>query len=781
MDAPWARHAAVAALVGAMVLAASARIDATESPSSAPTVVTPDQRTFATIVVNGEQRDEQIVIVKPDGVYVSIASLRASGLVIPARFGERGAESFINVKELAPEIVAVFDLIGPTLRLNAANGGSLTRSTSVSLAPVVDWTREAVAARSGYLNYSLHAGSAGLSGAQELTLSDANKTFFSGATFDAHGFHRSLTNITWLDALKRRRTMIGDVVADSGDLGSVLTLSGVTIARASDIDLDGQAHVSPMLRALVLTPSTAEVYINGQLIRTIDVAPGTVDFSNLPGSAGVTDATIVLRDSFGRTQVLSERYYGATSVLNKGATDYSYSAGEPRNGLATGPSSDKFVALGRYRLGLTQSTTIGAHAEVAGGFESLGAGVDYAGKFGTLNVSIAQSRDRAASGLAGSVAYSVGTRNVWVNATIRAATPAFTSFAQRALSDRLISDERLTIGLRPFRGPATSEISYSANRSLLGTVNRQISLQESIPLPGGIALLVTAGTAATSGGSRPTFSVFLFRSTPRSAFFPSLSASLQSDGTTLRRVVDLQRAAPPSGGTGYDVTGYGLGPMLSSGRFDMTSSIGNVDLDYGLAREGILTGNVALSGAVAFAGPYVQLSQPISDSFAIVKVTGGERVKVLLDHQEAGTTNHSGMLVVPNLRSYSAERISIERNDGPVNLDLSNADQRLVVAARHGGVADFSASLVTAVIGSVRVSGTGGNLIPAFGQLSLLSGEESATSELDRDGHFCFENVAAGSHAAIVRYAGGECRFTMDIPRTTAIEQNIGEFTCARS
>lgn len=99
------------------------------------------------------------------------------------------------------------------------------------------------------------------------------------------------------------------------------------------------------------------------------------------------------------------------------------------------------------------------------------------------------------------------------------------------------------------------------------------------------------------------------------------------------------------------------------------------------------------------------LSQPISNSFAIVNVAGGERVKVLLDNQDAGTTDRNGVLVIANLR----------------------------------------------------------------------------TSELDRDGHFYLEDVTAGSYSAILRYGGGECRFIMEIPRTTGIEANIGAFTCARS
>ncbi|MDB5026516.1 MAG: fimD [Candidatus Eremiobacteraeota bacterium] len=781
MSVSRAARAAVAIAAGSMILADSPRIDATELPANTPTIAAADPRTFATIVVNGELRGEQIVLVKPDGVYASLAALRAGGLVIPRRVAEGDAAGFVNVRDLAPEVVTVFDVSGPTLRLDAATVGSLTRTSTFSLGPAGDRVRDVAAARSGYLNYSLRAGSAGLSGAQELTLSDSGKTFFSSGTFDARGFHRTLSNVTWSSALKRRRIVLGDVVAESGELGSALMIAGVSVARASDTDPDGQPHTSPTLHGTVLTPSVADVYINGQLIRSIDVAPGAVDFSNLPGSGGVTDATIVLRDAFGRTQALSTRYYGAASVLNKGETDYAFSAGESRDALVRGPGTGRLVGLGRYRLGLTQSTTVGAHAEFAGGFANVGAAVDHAGSLGTWDAAVAQSRDRGVSGLAAGMAYSVSTRNVWVNAAIRAATPSYTSLADRAFMDRTVRDGRMTVGMRPFRGPYTSAITYDASRTLLGASGRRLSWQQSVPLTGGVSMLVIAGNSATNRGSHRDFSVYLFRSARRNSSVPTLNASLESDGSAVRRALEVQRIAPPNGGTGYDVTGYGSGPLLSSGRYEVRSPVGNVDVDFLVPRAGKLTGNVGVSGAIAFAGQYVHPSQPISDSFAIVKVAGGQRVKVLLGNQDMGITDRGGVLVLPNVQSYYAQRVGIHSDDGPVNMDISRGERHLVVASRHGAVAEFSATVVKAVIGKVSVSGIGGTVIPAFGQLSVLSGGKSATAELDRDGNFYLQDIPAGGHAAVIRYGGGECRFAMEFPRTTAIQQNIGEFTCART
>ena len=88
---------------------------------------------------------------------------------------------------------------------------------------------------------------------------------------------------------------------------------------------------------------------------------------------------------------------------------------------------------------------------------------------------------------------------------------------------------------------------------------------------------------------------------------------------------------------------------------------------------------------------------------------------------------------------------------------------------------------MTAVIGKVTVSREGRVTVPAFGQLSLVSPKAKVSSELDGDGRFYFENVAPGRYGATIRYSGGECRFTLAVPRATTIEQNIGAFTCERS
>lgn len=764
-----------------LLLVSSGSLALADEPSPAPSTPRPDSRTFATFVVNSELRGEHIVLLKSDGVYAATEDLRAAGLSLPARVEREVAGGYIRLTDLAPEIEAVFDPQGPTVRLDAQSSASLTRDSNISVLTGQDSAGDARRDRSGYLNYSASLGTgAEWSTAQQLTLSDSSKTLNLASSLGSSGFQRGLSNLTWDDAARRHQVAVGDVIGDSGELGSSLILDGISIARSFGSTPYAQTITSPTLSGTALTPSIADVYVNGQLIRSVNVPPGAFNFSNLPAASGANDAQIVLRDSFGHTQVLSSRYYGGSTILRLGDSDYSYSIGEDRGSVGFGSSYAGLAALGRYAVGLTRSTTVGGHSELSSGFENAGASFAHAGNLGIVDAGVAESRDRGRSGLAATAGYTFTTARVWATASFQAATANYTTLAERGALGATPIEKWIEVGLRPFRGSYTSSIVYSDSRSRLDGFSRQLSWQHTLQLGSGVSLMVSTGASETLGRSSPALSVFLIRSGGRNAR-DTETFSVLGDGQTLAPALELQHATPIAGGSGYDATLYPTGSLASSGRYSLRSSDGNVDVDYGVGRDGALSGDVALSGAVAFAGTYAHLSQPIADGFALVKVDGGERVNVLIDSQDYGTTDAKGMLILPNVPSYYAERIGIESEGGPVNLDVSNNDRNIVVAARHGTVLEFNASVVTAVIGKLLVSHDRQLTIPAFGQLSLASPKGTITSELDADGRFYLEDLVPGTYAATIRYAGGECRFALAVPRSTAIEKNIGSFTCERS
>ncbi len=750
---------------------------AAPSASPSPAAAT---RTFATFVVNAEDRGEHVVLLKDGAVFAKVKDLREAGIVVPQPAVDAAINGYIPLTALAPQFATGFDPLGPSIHLDAVSPASLTQRSSVSVVASQDWRGDARRDRSGYLDYSAAIGSGGFwSTAEALTISDASKTLFLAGSLSRSGLQRSVSNLTWDDAARRHIITVGDVFGDSGQLGSTQIVEGVAIARSYASTPYLPRLTSPTLSGTALTPTVADIYVNGQLIRAVDVPPGAFDFSSLPAGGGPNNAQIVLHDAFGNVRLLSARYYGGSAILRDGDTDFSYAIGEGRNAAGFGPASEGIVAFGRYAVGLSRTTTASGHVELGTGFENVAGGYAHAGRLGVVSLGIAQSRDRGVTGMAAIAGYTFATPNVWLTASIDAATRAYETIAQRFDPDPIVMEQSVDIGTRPFRGNYTVGFNFDATRSRLGNVTRDVSWQQTLPVGPGMSLLVSVGESRTSIGSHPTLSVLLIRSSGRNAR-DTTTASLQGTGGALRPSLEMQQAPPYSGGFGYDAILYPTGDQLSTGRYSLRTSIGDLDADYGLARDGKLSGDVAASGAVAFAGKDVALSQPIADGFAIVDVAGGESADVLINDQDYGMTGRRGLLVLPNLQGYYEQRVGIQRDDGPVNLDISSADQNVVVASHRGTVLDFHATLVTAAIGTVIVLHEGELIVPAFGELTLTVPSGVVTSELDGSGRFYFENIVPGAYGATVRYANGDCELRLHIPHIASIEENIGAFTCVQ-
>ncbi|MFN2461678.1 MAG: fimbria/pilus outer membrane usher protein, partial [Candidatus Velthaea sp.] len=541
-------NAVVAAAV--LSLAAQAAAPATARADAGPAAPSADGRTFATLVVNHEARGEYVIQIKGGDVFVKADDLRTAGVVVPSALPL--ADGYVRIRDLAPAVATLFDADGPVVRLDAVDARALAHHSTVALSGRAPEGAHLTNERSGYLNYSVRDATGGTwSGAQELAFSDAAKTLYSSGSFDARGFRRGLTNVTWDNPANLRRVVAGDTFADSGDLGSTLLIAGVSVAKSYGLNPYDSRASSPVVYGSVLAPSTAEVRVNGQLVRTVDLPPGTFDLRNLPASGGLTDASIVVRDAFGRTQVFSARYYGAAAVLKQGSTDYAYAVGAIRDGAGSAVRYAGVAALGRYAVGITAATTLGAHAELAGGLENAGAGIDHAGRFGVTHVGLAQSRFGAGSGIAASFGHTFGTSRVWGTAALQAATPGYTTVAQRSLVDRETLNAQLSIGVRPFKQQYTSTYSVTETHTLLAGRTREVTWGQTLPLAGGASLYVNTGMARARGTLTPSFSLLLQRPLGRSGH-TTVNESVSSDGTGTHAVTEVRRSSPTALGLQYD-------------------------------------------------------------------------------------------------------------------------------------------------------------------------------------------------------------------------------------
>jgi outer membrane usher protein len=145
---------------------------------------------------------------------------------------------------------------------------------------------------------------------------------------------RGLTSLLYDYRPALARLVVGDRPVSLGSLGGNFILGGVNVSR--EFSLDPYLLRSPgwTLSGSVATPATADIYINGLLARRQSLAPGPFELRNLPVLAGSGAVTLVLRDPFGREQVIVGPVYGTVSLLAPGLQEWSYGIGLHRENLA---------------------------------------------------------------------------------------------------------------------------------------------------------------------------------------------------------------------------------------------------------------------------------------------------------------------------------------------------------------------------------------------------------------------------------------------------------------
>jgi len=108
----------------------------------------------------------------------------------------------------------------------------------------------------------------------------------SGERLQNGTWARLMTNLTfdWRDKLTR--IIAGDSTATSDALGGSLLMGGLSVTRTFALDPYFMMLPTRQLGGTLLTPSTVDVYVNGQLVRRETLPPGQFSLQNVPVTTG---------------------------------------------------------------------------------------------------------------------------------------------------------------------------------------------------------------------------------------------------------------------------------------------------------------------------------------------------------------------------------------------------------------------------------------------------------------------------------------------------------------
>jgi outer membrane usher protein len=735
------------------------------------------------IDVNGVTRGEFFVERQESGRFLlPVADIPALGLLItPQTTVAIGDTSYFSLAEF-PEIATNFDegqlvlsLISPPHYLPASIVDFSRQQHNQVLRPLE--TSAFINYRLDFENDSRTNGSvSGLT--SEIGWRRRNLLLLSGQRYETSDqgarFTRQMTNATWEWRDELRRLIVGDAITPAGSLVPSVRFGGVTLSRNFDLDPAFIQYPTFDYAGSIAGPGEIDIYQNGFKLRTEKLPPGPFQLENLTGAPGYGDIELVLRDQFGRATHLSSPYYLTDQLLKPGLQEYSYSAGLRRDGYGT--SEDRYssaVLLGRQRYGWSKRLTVGYSLQAGDGLLLLSPQLDLlAGTAGIVSLAAGGSTGNQGGGGAALLRYAFNRRPFSTSLEYQFFSQSWQTLSETANAGATLQQLlRGTIGWgslvvgsltvnvaqrKFFNGSAQTSLGATYSRRLFDKVSCNLFLQQ---------------THDTSN-ELSAFAILSYAPPER----PQVALRFEAQQGTSSQAVDVQRNAPAGAGYGYLATAghrrddAGSVAYLETSGEDHSrylSSWGRGHYEGGDAGSATAL-SLAAAGALTWVGGHFELSRPVEDSFALVRVGTMPQVKVYRNGEEVGRTDKNGLILIPGLSSYYDNRISIDDTDIPIEQRISKVEYYLSPPARSGSCVDFAVVRSQPLTGHLYLQ-RGGDLLPLeYREIMLLKATgQSLTIPTGRGGEFYFapedftaavgdEPVMTGCDALIKPKVAGE-------------------------
>ncbi|UCE41064.1 MAG: fimbrial biogenesis outer membrane usher protein [Candidatus Aminicenantes bacterium] len=644
---------------------------------------------------------------------------------------------------------------------------------------------------SAFLNYSLNlnAGDGSSSTAFSLPLEMgmrlSNFLFYSSFSYaksqSYDQFFRHMTHVSRDFPKKMIRMVMGDYPATAGEYGGAGILGGVNFSKNFTLQPYMTRYPGMEFSGVARTPSEVEIYINDRLIRTEKLSPGEFHFRDL-SIFGAGEATLVIKDAFGREEIFTNPYFISSRLLKPGLDSFSYSLGFKRQPI--GMNNQKYGNLtfvGFHRKGFTKQFTGGIGIEADKSMINLRTTATFVpGKWGEMSASLTMSRKHGKIGYGGGVNLFIPGRK-GINLRLSAVGYSRDYSSLFSISRQNIKfGGILNIGYH-HRNLGSISATYSiqdrygshARKSLALFFRRRLFMNGSLFLSFSKVWADISFYEAHVGlnfylGGRKTVTV----------------NSRLSEGVT-RYNASFHKNPPIGIGTGYRVQvdgnrnsqAKGLSYTSELARFEYHGPYGIYTLDY-RASAGRNSYSLRAAGSIAYIGHKFYMSRPISDSFVIVKVGDIQGAGIKFNNHKAGSTNKNGELIVPGLISYLSNRISLETDDVPLNYSIFETSRYATTFYRGGGLLEFDVKKFQAFEGRIFHMKNGQKEFLEFAFLEIDVGGEILSSVTGKDGEFYLENLAPGKYRVNIIRMKEKFYLDLIIPESKEIVVNLGDLLC---
>jgi outer membrane usher protein len=396
-----------------------------------------------------------------------------------------------------------------------------------------------------------------------------------------------------------------------------------------------------------------------------------------------------VRDVLGQQQLISVPYYASPSLLRPGLSSFSYEVGVAREnyGLASNDYG-RSLAVGTQRYGFSDTFTGELHAELLRDQQTIGVGgVWLARDFAVLNAAVGESHSARGKSPLLQLGIERESHTLSFGASAR-----FTSekYVQLGMLPSELAPVRVLQGFVSFPMPQRGSlgVNYIQQDYRDRTPVHLLSTQASWPVSHNGFLSFTALKPIRGGGSAGGGAIIAVNLIFSLGSRTSIGASASRQSGSGQEQVQMQQNLPAGRGFGYRVA-------VGAGSADAWDATLNYQTDFGTyALHSVRVDNQSsqsaeAQGGIAMLDGEFFLSRKLDQSFAVVRVGDYSNVRIYADNQEVAVTDATGTALVPHIRAYERNPVSIEQADLPLDVEFGALQKDAVPYRRSGVLLDF--------------------------------------------------------------------------------------------
>ncbi len=759
------------------------------------------QSLLLSVILNGSSTGELLNIQRfPDGHFSATAGdLRLLRIKIPAAIEDTSAQSLNDL----PGIHAQYNEATQTLALSVPDSQLNAYAVDLGEASQAPDFGQISAAPAAILNYGVYhtraEGKNQLAGSAEALITGrmgivSTSGLYNDAS-DYNGRKQVRLDSYWryINPETVRTYTAGDFVSNALAWNSSVRLAGFQWASAFEQRSDLITTALPEFSSSAALPSTLDLFVNQQKVYSGAVPSGPFDLKSLPYVSG-GNVTLVATDATGRQITTTQPYYYTASLLRPELFQFSLDVGVPRfnYGTRNDDYDNTLFAANSLRYGVNRSVTLESHNEFsADGLANLGAAVSQGlGGYGVLNGSWSASRYDGYAGNKGTLSIEGRIAGVQMYAgTVRTFEDYFdlarvsnTRLARRNVLNRVSGQEYYWLGntaqaniidrfgfnMMPFdrlstnmsynrivsQNDETRTLNFSLSRALTNTSNLSTNFYSDLDHSSRYGIFLTLNIIL--GGNI------------NAAAGISRDNGLTGYSQRISGIADQRQGA----------IGWGVANTSYQGRDDQRNAYMSYRAHLAQLRAQVnqygsaTNGEFSAEGALLASDSGVFATNKIGDAYTIVK-NAGPYVDVLQGGVRMATTDRNGSALLPNIRPYYNQSVSIDPATLPDGWEAAVTERTALSGYRQGAVVDFGTTINHAAI-VILQDRHGSPIAPGY-QAHQDNGDVSVVGY---EGQLYVKGLMARNHVTVDLGHAGRCSASFDYDLKGPVQPTIGPVRC---